>query len=199
MVVFSNTRSDQTEAKIASLNGQAGHAFRTGIMHQPRRHASHSVTNPATMSAVTLRGQSRQPSSFSSVDNGIEVASNPAFRHTAGRSFGAGVTSRRPNVHRSGRVRTRHEVDHSRDVPSRPTTDSSPRPPIPPQAACRLNPTTPSRPSAPSRSRCARRASARSRSRSRWRGRGIRSGRRWSRGMNSPGTEEAGWPLRRGW
>ena len=63
------------------------------------------------MSAVTLRGQSRQPSSFNSVDNAIEVTSNPAFRHTVGRSFGAGVTSHRPTVHRSGHVHARHEVD----------------------------------------------------------------------------------------
>ena len=67
-------------------------------MQQPRRHASHSVTNPATMSVVTLRGRSRQPPSLRSVDNAIKVASNPANRHTIGRSFGAGVASRRPNV-----------------------------------------------------------------------------------------------------
>ena len=171
-----NTRSDQAGARIASLNGQAGHAFQSRTMQQPRRHASHSVTNPATMSTVTLRGQSRQPSSFNSVDNAIEVASSPAFRHTVGRSFGTGVTSRRPNVHRSGRVHTRHEVAPPRDVRSHSTTDSSPQPPVPPPAGCRPNPTTPSTPSAHGRSRCARRASARWRSRSRWRGRGIRSG-----------------------
>ena len=61
--------------------------------------------------------------------------------------------------------------------PVSPTTDSSPRPPVPPPGGCRPSPTTPSRPSAHGRSRCARRASARWRSRSRWRGQAMRSGR----------------------
>ena len=115
---------------------------------------------------------SRLPHLPKGVDNAIEVVSNPAFRHTVGRCF--------------GRVRTRHEADHQRDVRSRPTTDSSPQPPVPPPGACRPNPMAPSRPSAHRRSRCARRASARWRSRSRWRGRGIRSGRRWCRAMTPP-------------
>ena len=119
-----------------------------------------------TVSATALRPGSSTPSRW-----------NRILIYVVGRISDTVVTNRHTNAHCPDHARTRHEVGSARDERFPPTTDSSPRRPVPPPVACPPNPTTPSSPSAHGRSRCAPRASVRSQSRSRWRARGIRSGR----------------------
>ena len=178
---FPTLRPDATGHHVLSLSTLD---HRTDHAQDDELH--HQQVGRARMPGRNL-GAARRPTDDQSIRTSTIVV--PTESIPPGRNLGA---ARRPtdshalssSTAPSSRTRSNQAVARDaappyacpRAGPPSPTTDSSPRPPTQPPVWCRPSPTTPSRPSARGRSRCAPRASAPSRSRSRWRARGSRSG-----------------------